>query len=107
MPGKHVRWLKLALEDMDSLLAWLEEEADRETAHTVAQRIWDSAQSLCRLPSRGRPGRVPDTRELDVANTAYFLVHRLKNSHVQILRVMHSSREYPDRQAVERSDPCL
>lgn len=97
MPGNHVRWLKLALEDMDSLLAWLETEADRETANTVAQRIWDAAQSLCQLPSRGRPGRVPDTRELDVAKTSFFLVYRLKQDQVQILRVIHASREYPHR----------
>lgn len=96
MPDKGVRWLKLAIEDMDSHLAWLEGKSDKETANLVAQRIWDPAASLCNMPSRGRPGRVPHTRELQVTKTSCFLVYRLKKEIVEILRVIHSSRSYPD-----------
>lgn len=96
MPDKSVRWLKLALEDMAKLLEWLEEKSDADTANMVAQRIWDSANSLLQLPCRGRPGRVPNTRELQVANTPYFIVYRVRKNIVQILRVIHSSRNYPD-----------
>lgn len=81
---------------MNSHLLWLEGKSDKETANLVAQRIWDAAASLCHMPSRGRPGRVPHTRELQVAKTSCFLVYRLKKEIVEILRVIHSSRNYPD-----------
>lgn len=96
MPDKCVRWLKLALEDMETLLAWLEKEEDKETANAVAQRIWDEANGLCVLPSRGRPGRVPNTRELQVPKTSHFLVYRVRDDAVEIMRVIHFSRNYPD-----------
>lgn len=96
MPDKCVRWLKLALEDMNRLLVWLEKKSDKATARMVAQRIWDAANGLRSLSSRGRPGRVPDTRELQVANTSHFLVYRVKGNTVEILRVMHYRRKYPD-----------
>ena len=95
MSDKNILWLKLALADMANLLEWLEQKTDTETANMVAQRIWDAANSLRVLPSRGRPGRVPDTREFQVANTSYFLVYRIKKNNVQILRVIHFYRNYP------------
>jgi len=41
----------------------------------------------------GRPGRVPETRELVIQ--PYIVAYRVKGGIVQILRVLHSAREWP------------
>lgn len=62
----------------------------------AAQRIWGMANDLCSLASRGWPGRVPNTRELQVPKTSHFLVYRVRNEAVEIMRVIHFPRNYPE-----------
>jgi toxin ParE1/3/4 len=45
----------------------------------------------------GRPGRVTGTRELVVDGTPYILPYRVRNRVVQILRVLHGARRWPQR----------
>jgi toxin ParE1/3/4 len=47
-------------------------------------------------PLMGRLGRVEGTRELVIANTPYILIYRVKLESVEILRVFHTSKRYPD-----------
>jgi toxin ParE1/3/4 len=44
----------------------------------------------------GRLGRVEGTRELVIANTPYILIYRINLESVEILRVFHTSKSYPD-----------
>ncbi|MHC1727559.1 MAG: type II toxin-antitoxin system RelE/ParE family toxin [Syntrophobacteraceae bacterium] len=44
----------------------------------------------------GRAGRVAGTRELVIAGTAYVVPYRVSGGVVQILRVYHTSRLWPD-----------
>jgi toxin ParE1/3/4 len=44
----------------------------------------------------GRPGRVPGTRELVVTGTPFIIPYRIKDSSVEILRIYHASRRWPD-----------
>jgi toxin ParE1/3/4 len=39
---------------------------------------------------------VPGTRELVIANTAYIVPYRVSGKRLQILRVYHSSRKWPE-----------
>jgi plasmid stabilization system protein ParE len=68
-----------------------------EAAKVVAERIWQEGQGLCSLADRCRPGRVPGTRELVLEGLLYFLAYRVKGKAVQILRVIHTSRQWPLR----------
>jgi toxin ParE1/3/4 len=54
----------------------------------------DKAEILTRFPELGRIGRVPGTREL-LAHRHYFLIYRIRGKTVQILRVLHTSRQWP------------
>lgn len=89
-----MRWLSVALEDLQGVGEYLAEQ-DIEVAKRVAQCIWDAGQSLAALPSRGRTGRVSGTRELVLTGFPYFLAYRVVHDEVQILRVLHTSRRYP------------
>jgi plasmid stabilization system protein ParE len=97
MPNKQrfiIDWLHLALQDMRECAEHIAQD-DPETARLVVVRIWQEGQSLCSLPDRGRPGRVPGTRELVLQGLPYFLAYRVKGKTVQILRVIHTSRQWP------------
>lgn len=90
----HVDWLRLALRDMREIAAYISQDSP-EAAKAVADRIWQESQGLCSLSDRGRPGRVPGTRELVLEGLPYFLAYRVKGKAVQILRVIHTSRQWP------------
>lgn len=94
MQNSTVQWLSIALEDLHEIVVYLAKE-DRELAQEIAQHIWDTGQSLKLMPSRGRPGRVAGTRELVLTAYPYFIAYRVRQGKVQILRVRHTSRQYP------------
>jgi toxin ParE1/3/4 len=51
---------------------------------------------LAKNPEMGRPGRVPGTRELVVPKTPFIVPYRLVGNTVQILRIFHSARRWPE-----------
>jgi toxin ParE1/3/4 len=63
----------------------------------MVQRIRKAAKALCQRPSLGRPGRVLGTRELVVSGTPYILPYRVDDDGVEVLRVYHAARQWPDR----------
>ncbi len=78
MPANQVfsvTWLRQALRDMRETVSYIAQDSP-EAAKAVAESIWREGQGLCSLPDRGRPGRVPGTRELVLATLPYFLAAR-------------------------------
>ena len=71
--------------------AWAE-----SAAGDVARSIRQEVAILIDYPAAGRPGRVPNTRELVVAGTAYILPYRVAGRVVEILRVLHGARKWPE-----------
>ncbi len=45
---------------------------------------------------QGRPGRVKGTRELVIVHPPYIAAYRVKKETIQILRVLHGARLWPD-----------
>ena len=52
---------------------------------------------LAARPALGRPGRVPNTRELAVLKTRYIVPYRVRDDTIEILRVFHTSRRLPQK----------
>jgi plasmid stabilization system protein ParE len=50
----------------------------------------------CRTTRMGRPGRVPGIRELVIPTTPYIVPYRVQREAIQILRVYHGARRWPD-----------
>jgi toxin ParE1/3/4 len=91
---KTIRWLRLALADLDELMVFI--AADRpEAAAAMAAKIWQAVQRLTGQPAMGRLGRVPGTRELVVAGTPFIVPYRCIGGEIQILRVLHGARKWP------------
>jgi len=52
---------------------------------------------LKKNPALGRAGRVAGTRELVVAGTPYVVPYRVRGEAVEILRVFHAARRWPEK----------
>ena len=90
----HVRWLRRALENLEEEFAYIARE-DPAAAERLVERIAASVQRLENHPALGRPGRLPNTRELVIAGTPYIVPYRVRGQAVEILRVFHGTRKWP------------
>jgi plasmid stabilization system protein ParE len=90
----RVRWLRKALRNLDEEATYIAAD-DPAAARLVVQRILEAVAQLADQPGLGRPGRVPNTRELVVLNTRYIVPYRVRSNVVEVLRVFHTSRKPP------------
>ncbi len=84
----QIRWLHTALRNLDDEATYIAQD-DALAAQAVAKRILAAVAQLADQPNLGRPGRVPDTRELVVLKTRYIVAYRVRGETVTILRVFH------------------
>lgn len=91
-----VKWLRRALENLDDEAAYIAKDSPRMAAEFVVQ-MRDSAAMLANHPEMGRPGRISGTRELVVTRFSYILPYRVRGGTVEILRVFHTARQWPER----------
>ena len=90
-------WSAEAVEDLAALRAFIESD-DPTAARRTALRIIEAIETLIPdNPQVGRPGRVPGTRELVIARTPYIAPYRVRGGAIEILRVFHGARRWPDR----------
>jgi toxin ParE1/3/4 len=91
-----IKWVRLALTDLDEAAAFISQD-NPQAAKRIVKRIRDAARLLSDQPDAGRPGRVHGTRELVIADTPFILPYRVVQNTVQILRVLHGSRKWPEQ----------
>jgi len=81
--------------EADRLAIYDHIEADNpQAAELVDERILARVLTLLQLPQSGRPGRVEGTREVTIRRTPYFVIYRIEDDTVRILRIPHSAREW-------------
>ena len=90
-----VRWLLRSVIDLENVFEYISIN-NSEAARSEINRILDTVGLLDRNPSMGRPGRVPGTRELVIADTPYIIVYRAKRRSKEILRVLHGAQKWTD-----------
>ena len=89
-------WSPEAIEDLASLRAYIEQD-DPVAARRVALHIIRNVEMLLpRNPEMGRPGRIPGTRELVVPRTPFIVVYRVQSEVLQIIRIFHTARKWPE-----------
>jgi toxin ParE1/3/4 len=88
----QVRWLRLALLDLDEVVAYITQDNPTAAAEQVL-KIIRTVSLLKEQQGLGRAGRVPVTRELIVPGTPYIVPYRVKGNIVQVLRVYHAARK--------------
>lgn len=91
----QIKWLKIALEDLDDIAEYIKKE-NPIAAEKIVKIIWERVYKLGKHPNSGRPGRVKETRELVIENLPFIVPYRIKKNIIEILRVLHTSRNWPD-----------
>lgn len=91
----RIRWLYRASRDLDNVHAYIARD-NPKAAVIVVVRILEAVARLKENPSLGRTGRVEGTRELIVVDTPFMVPYRVKAGWVEILRVFHQARKWPD-----------
>ncbi|MGB8411937.1 MAG: type II toxin-antitoxin system RelE/ParE family toxin [Candidatus Binatus sp.] len=92
----RVRWLRRALRNLDEEAEYIARD-DPDAAAQIVDRIATSVERLATHPALGRTGRVPGTRELVVSATPYVVPYRVRGETVEILRVFHGARKWPEK----------
>jgi toxin ParE1/3/4 len=92
----NIVWSPEAIEDLVSLRAYIAEDNPVAARRLVLRIIQVIELVLPDNPHSGRPGRVPGTRELIIPRTPYVVPYRVQRDTLQILRIYHSARRWPD-----------
>jgi toxin ParE1/3/4 len=90
-------WSPEAIADLAALRAHIAQD-DPAAARRIALHILHNVEALLpNHPGMGRPGRVPGTRELVIPKTPFIVPYRVEGDRIQILRVFHGARRWPER----------
>lgn len=92
----NIIWSPEAIQDLISLRAYIAEESPAGARRIALRILHDVEHLLPDNPHMGRPGRMPGTRELVVPQTPYIVPYRVQREVIQILRVYHGARRWPD-----------
>jgi toxin ParE1/3/4 len=87
-------WAPGAIEDLGQLRAYIAQDNPRAAAE-VAAKVLEAVERLTGFPASGRPGRVPNTRELVVPGTPLVIPYRVTDRGVEIIAVLHGARRWP------------
>ena len=90
-----IKWASIALNDIDEIASYISQD-NTAAAYKIVNLIWEKSKLLEQNQNMGRAGRVNGTRELFIEGTNYIIPYRIKNNSVEILRVLHTSRNWPE-----------
>ena len=93
----NIVWSPEAIEDLLSLRVHIAEDNPAAARRVVLHVLESIEQLLPDNPQIGRAGRVSGTRELVIPRTPYIVPYRFQRTTIQILRVYHGARRWPDR----------
>ena len=93
----RIVWTVPAAADLDSIEAFIAEHDPQAALGVVRRIIGLVGRQLPRHPYSGRAGRVPGTRELVVPDTPFIVAYRVEAGRLEVLRVLHAARRWPDR----------
>ncbi len=91
-----VQWTEKSSQDLNHIEEYIREENPKAAITTILNIINSAETQLSKHPAIGRPGRHPQTRELIIADTPYIIPYQIIGETVYLLRVIHSSMQWPD-----------
>lgn len=90
-----VNWTPGSLNDLESIERYISED-NPAAAQRVVTTILGFGSALSEMPRRGREGSVPGTHELVLLKFPYTIAYRITDEGVDMLRVLHHARLWPD-----------
>ncbi len=90
----RVVWSGPASRDLERITAYIAER-NLAAAKKVAGTIYNGCASLKEFPLRGRHSRMDGRRDLVFAPLPYIAVYRVTDHAIEIIRIYHTSRDWP------------
>ena len=90
----RVHWTRPALRDLAEISDYIAQDSP-SAAHRMLIEVRRQVAQLGDHPHLGRPGRVPDTRELVITSTPYLAPYRVSDRIIEVLAVVHGARNWP------------
>jgi toxin ParE1/3/4 len=90
----RIEWSRPAIIDREDIAEYIARESPRQAAHVDAA-IASRADDLMQFHGRGRPGRIPGTRELVLVDLPYLIVYHVEKEAIIVLRILHTARQWP------------
>lgn len=91
----RLEWLPQALIDFNEIIDYIAED-NPLAAIEQGDEIETQVAGLLDNRHQGRSGRVKGTRELVIVRTPYIAAYRIKEEAIQILRLFHGARLWPE-----------
>lgn len=92
-----VVWTPAAVHDLASLRVYISRDNPAAARKVVVTILDFTERQLTEFPQSGREGRVAGTLELVVPKLPYVIPYRIKGRQLEILRVYHAARLWPDQ----------
>lgn len=90
----RLEWTQPAFKDVQEAGRYIALD-DPQAAKRMAERVREAVEYLVDQPNIGRPGRMQGTRELVISGTPFIAVYWVRGDVVQILRLLHHTRQWP------------
>jgi toxin ParE1/3/4 len=89
-------WLEKTLIDIEEVYEFIASD-NPLAAEKEINKVLEAVKRLPENPGMGKAGRVAKTRELVVAGTPYIVIYRVKGNRLEILRIFHGARQWPNK----------
>jgi toxin ParE1/3/4 len=90
----QLRWTSAAVDDLENIANYLFEKTPENAARLIRD-LYNASSTLKNFPNRGRPGKKEGTREMVMPFLPYVVVYRVMSDTVHIVRILHSSQDWP------------
>jgi addiction module RelE/StbE family toxin len=91
----QVNWTKSALRDLEIEANYLN-KINPSIESNFLEHVESSVTLIKKYPELGRIGRVNQTRELILKKFQYILIYLVIASCIDIIRLLHTSRKWPN-----------
>ena len=90
----EIRFTETADNDLGAIRQRIAQDNPAAADRTIT-RILQSIRYLSSFPRLGRPGLLPETRELSISGLPYKAVYRIEGDIILIVTIIHTSRLFP------------
>jgi toxin ParE1/3/4 len=91
-----IKWTPAAEKDLDIIYDYISAENPRAAVGVVLHIMQSVEDFLPDNNAMGKPGRIFGTRELVIAKYPYVVPYRIRDDRIEVIRVIHTSMQYPD-----------
>jgi toxin ParE1/3/4 len=92
-----LQWSLESIHDLIALRAHIAADDPAAAKRVGLHILYCVEHLLLENPELGSPGRIPGTRELVIPKTPFVVPYRVRGVALEILRVYHHARRWPER----------